>query len=164
MSDFKIKSAGLAVLLMLSGTLGGFGCSRAAISTLPYVPTGYYASIEVQPDELLGAYFEPDWGNAEAAGKAYDNLVFVFKDVTVSQFMLTDTANNVFNIGTIRCQSLLDGAAAKLKPGDKIDVVGTDRGIIADKDGWLLFTECVYLPTGSVNLPAPGAPSFIPSY
>ena len=162
--SFKFKGAGLALMLMIPGTLAGFGCSKAPISTLPFIPTGYYASIEVQTDELLGAYFEPDWGNAQAASKAYDNLTFVFKHVTVSQYMLTESEDDIFDLGTIRCQSLLGGAGAALKPGDVIDVAGVNRGMIADKPEWLSFNGCIFLPSGSVNLPAPGAPSFLPSY
>jgi hypothetical protein len=164
MSLSRIKVAGLALLAVISGTLAGFGCTRAPISTLPFVPPSYYAAVEVQADELLGAYFEPDWGNAQAASKAYDNLTFVFKHVTVSQYMLTDSANDIFNLGTIRCQALLGGAVAALKPGDIIDVAGVNRGMIADKPEWLSFNGCIFPPSGSVNLPAPGAPSFVPSY
>jgi len=164
MSGLKIKAAGLALLVVISGTIAGFGCSKSTIASLPYIPTAYYASIEVGQDELLGAYFEPDWGNVDSAGKAYNNLAFVFKDVRVSQYMLTDSANGVFNLGQIRCKELLGGAVASLKPGDVIDVVGTDRGVLSGTQDWLSFTECIFLPANSANIPAPGSPKFVPSY
>ena len=164
MSGLKIKAAGLALLLVMSGTIAGFGCSKGPIASLPFIPTAYYASIEVGQDELLGAYFEPDWGNVDSAGKAYNNLAFVFKDVRVSQYMLTDSANGVFNLGQIRCKELLGGAVASLKPGDVIDVVGTDRGVLSGTQDWLSFTECIFLPANSANIPAPGSPKFVPSY
>ena len=164
MSGLKIKAVTLASLVLMSGMIAGFGCSKAPIASLPYIPTAYYASIEVGQDELLGAYFEPDWGNVDSAGKAYNNLAFVFKDVRVSQYMLTDSANGVFNLGQIRCKELLGGAVASLKPGDVIDVVGTDRGVLSGTQDWLSFTECIFLPANSANIPAPGSPKFVPSY
>ena len=164
MSGLKIKAVTLASLVLMSGMIAGFGCSKAPIASLPYIPTAYYASIEVGQDELLSAYFEPDWGNVDSAGKAYNNLAFVFKDVRVSQYMLTDSANGVFNLGQIRCKELLGGAVASLKPGDVIDVVGTDRGVLSGTQDWLSFTECIFLPANSANIPAPGSPKFVPSY
>ncbi len=164
MSGLKFKAVGLALLVVMSGTFAGFGCSKASIASLPYIPTAYYASIEVGQDELLGAYFEPDWGNVDTASKAYNNLAFIFKDVKISQYMLTDSANGVFNLGNIRCKELLGGTVATLKPGDEIDVVGTDRGVLAGTQDWLSFTECIFLPANSANIPAPGSPKFVPSY
>ena len=93
----------------------------------------------------------------EAASKAYNNVPFVFKHVTVSSYMLSGAADDIFNVGTIRCKPLVAGAVSKIKNGDIIDVVGMNRGAIEGDGGWLLFTECIFLPAGSVDLPAPGA-------
>jgi hypothetical protein len=164
MKVIKITASALVVVALLAITLSANGCSRASKSNLPYVPVGYYTCIEVQADELVGAYFDGDWGNLDAAAKAYNNLPFIFKNIKVSSYMLSDEANDIFNISTIRCTPLISGTVSAIKIGETIDIVGVNRGVLADYDGWLRFTDCIFLPAGSVNLPAPGAATFVQIY
>ena len=135
--------------------------SQAAI---PYIPPSYYACLEVSPDDLLKAYFHPNLGNLALANQNYTNLPVVFKSIRVDRRMLLDKANDIFDISSVRCTALLGGTVSALRAGDLIDIIGINRGPWPDYPGWLSFTDCMFLPAGSVQLPAPGAPVFAPLY
>ena len=149
---------------------------------VPYIPPSYYACIQVTLDELLKNYFA-HYGNLYTAEQTYNGQVFVFPGVSIfspSMILNKDT----FQMGNAEFTSLQPGAVGQLKVGEYIDIVGVCRGpmpecqdtpidswfnpdgspIIPIVPGWLYFTDCIFLPQGSVALPAPGAPAFTPLY
>jgi hypothetical protein len=148
---------------------------------IPYIPPSYYACLQVNLDDLLKNYFT-HYGNLDLAEQAYDGQIFVFNSIRVMQSMIVD--GDSFVVSNAQFIAMQPGAVAKLKVGDLIDVVGINRGpmpeaegkplsdwfdangapLIAIVSGWLYFTDCIFLPSGSVVLPAPGAPAFVPLY
>jgi len=156
-------------------------CKTTAEAKVPYIPPSYYACIPVNIEDLIKSYFWPS-GNLYLAGQAYNNQIFVFYSVRVIASMLVD--DNTLNYGNAQFIAMQPGAVGKLKVGDLIDIVGINRGPMPlaegqplsdwfDSDGrpiknqvngWLYFTECIFLPSGSVQLPAPGGAAFVPIY
>ena len=154
--------------------------SQAAI---PYIPPSYYACIPVNIDDLMKNYFW-HYGNLYQAEQAYNNQIFLFSGVRVEASMLVD--KDTFDFGCAECIAMQPGAVGKLKAGDIIDIVGINRGPLPEAEGqpltsWfnadgtinqslafiqgrLYFTDCIFIPSGSVQLPAPGAPAFAPLY
>jgi hypothetical protein len=65
----------------------------------------------------------------------------------------------------IQCYFLKSGYQKLLKAGDKVEVVGIDVGQNKDYTGTLSFTGCIFVPAGSVQLPAGGTSALnIPIY
>jgi len=148
---------------------------------IPYIPPSYYSCIEVSIDDLLKTYFT-HYGNLNQAEQAYNGLTFVFHGVRVVASMLVD--DSTFYYGNAQLIAMQPGAVGKLKAGDIIDIVGINRGPMPEAEGqplsawfdengtpkvafvlgWLYFTDCIFLPAGSVQLPAPGGAVFAPLY
>lgn len=60
---------------------------------------------------------------------------------------------------------LLDAAGIKCyKAGDRVDIVGVNRGVINNIPATLEFKDCVVLPAGAIQLPTPGGAAFMPLY
>jgi hypothetical protein len=149
---------------------------------VPYVPPQYYACIEVTLDDLLKNYFS-HYGNLDQAEQTYNGLPFVFNSVAIfSPSMLVNS--DTLQWGNAMFTAMVPGAVSRLRVGEFIDVVGILQGPMPDCQGtpiaswfnpdgsplipivpgWLYFTDCIFLPTGSVRLPAPGGPVFAPLY
>jgi hypothetical protein len=177
MRAMKCKILNVLVVLVMSLVSGlsflTSSCKTTTKATVPYIPPSnivqyippsYYACLEVSPDDLLKAYFHPNLGNLALANQKYTNLPVVFKSIRVNRGMLLDKAKDIFCISSVRCIALLGGAVSALRAGDLIDIIGINCGPWPDYPGWLLFTDCIFLPAGSVQLPAPGAPAFAQLY
>jgi hypothetical protein len=152
-----------------------------APTIVPYIPPAYYACTQVDINLLETEYFA-HYGNLYQAEQAYDSQIFVFKNIPVSASMLVDA--DTFDWGSAEFVALQNGAVGQLTVGESIDIVGVDNGpmpevqgeplaswfnpdgspVVAIVPGWLYFTGCVFLPTGSVQLPAPGGPAFSSLY
>ena len=151
-------------------------------SAIPYIPPSYYACIPVNIDDLQKNYFWPS-GNLYKAEQAYNNQIFLFSGLRVSASMLVD--DNTFDYSCAHCIAMQPGAVGKLKAGDIIDIVGINRGPLPEAEGqpltswfdpdgrviinifvngWLYFADCIFLPAGSVQLPAPGGSAFVAIY
>ncbi len=163
------KLAFVFSVLLLGMTLSG-GCTRAAaIAKMPDIPPNYYACIPVNQDDLEKNYFS-HYGNLDASEQAFNGAIFVFKDVKVNQFMIVD--KSTLNVSTIQCEALVPGAVADLKLDQYYDVVGVCAGPLPNSSeygtagvyGWLLFTGCIFVPSGTVDLPAPGSSGVILPY
>lgn len=155
----------LALALTVLAIIGLCGCAHtSAAPRVPFIPPAYYNCIEVSADDLLKAYFHVNYGNVAMAEQAYHGLYFLFRGVLVNDTMLKDKGKDVLYLSTIRCLPLQSGAVAALKAGQIIDIVGINSGPALDWPGWLVMTGCVFLPSGSVQLPAPGGGVFVPTY
>jgi hypothetical protein len=148
---------------------------------IPYIPPSYYACLQVSIDDLLKWYFT-HYGNLYQAEQAYNDQIFVFYGVLVGASMLVD--DSTFNFSSAEFIAMQPGAVGKLKVGDMLDIVGVNRGPMPEAEGqplsawfdengtpkiafvlgWLYFTDCIFLPAGSVQLPAPGGAVFAPLY
>jgi len=150
------------VALVLTAMTAFCGCSGSeAISSPPYIPPNYYNCIEVKPIDLLKAY-SVNYGDVTFAEQQYTNQVFVIKTIYIDRMMLTDA--DTFTYETIMFTALVPGSVAQLRDGETIDIVGINRGMMMEYPGWLKFTDCLFLPAGSVQLPTPGGPAFAPLY
>ena len=164
---------GLAFLLTLATVLsiavGLFcqaGCARQAqaleSAVVQYVPPNYYDCIETTIENLLNAYY-----SHYAVGPAevlYNGKVFVFKNITVTASSMANATDMWIN-GAIKCYFLVPGSAKKLKADEKVDVVGIDAGQCDEYIGTLTFEGCIFLPAGSVQLPAgDGSDITVPEY
>jgi len=166
----------LSWLSFLSGS-----CKTTTEAKVIYIPPSYYGCIAVSVDALLGTYFGRN-GNLLIAEKTYNGQIFVFYSARVVASMLVD--ENTLNYSRAQCIAMQPGAVGKLKVGDIIDIVGINQGPLPEAEGkplsewfdsngmlavfgvngWLYFTDCIFIPSGSVQLPAPGGAVFARLY
>jgi hypothetical protein len=52
----------------------------------------------------------------------------------------------------------------KLRPGDNIDVLGTCGGFSKTSSSLVVFTDCIFVPAGTMPFPLAGAPGFSGGY
>jgi len=152
----------LPIALAIALVAAGCGCTqRSTLAAVPYLPPSYYACIETTPEELLKAY-TANYGDYTKAQAVYTGQVFVFKKLRVDQTMLYD--ENTFIYSTLTFHALEPGSVARLKAGETIDVVGVNQGMPLNYPGCLTFSDSIFLPAGTVELPAPGGAGFTPIY
>jgi hypothetical protein len=165
--ELRRKTGQLSMCILLTAILVGLipaaGCSRTTLETPDYIPPGYYASLDVHPDELLKAYFHPNFGDVVQSDQNFKNLPVVFKSVSVNEIMLRDSAQDIFYISSVKCTPLEAGAVSALRVGDLIDIIGINRGPWPEYPGWLSFTECIFPQAGAIQF-SQGGPVFAPAY
>jgi hypothetical protein len=132
-------------------------CSKPAPipTSLPdYVPPSYYNGNITTPENLLQSYFGP--GADPAAYTRYDGRVYVFENLVIIRSKVENATEHFMWMGNIQCYFFKGGAAEQLKANEKVDMVGFDLGLSSAAPGCLLFSGCVFVPAGSVQLkPAP---------
>lgn len=158
----KVISLTSVVILVAAGLCG---CSKtSAAPKVPYVPPDYFNSTEVIPKVLCDAYFSR-YANVSIASLQFDGLYFVFKNLQITSLMLnTVDKGYILADNLIQCDCTNISVLKQYKIGDKIDVVGKDKGVVMDVPGGLEFVDCIILPADSVQLPAPGSGVVIPTY
>ena len=167
-------------LALLTGSCKTATKATTTEASIPYIPPSYYACIPASIDDLLKWYFT-HYGNLYQAEQAYNDKIFLFSVCVVASMLVDD---NTLYYGNAQFIAMQPGAVGKLKAGDIIDIVGINRGPmpsvegqpitawfdengtpnIAFVQGWLYFTDCIFIPSGSVQLPAPGGAVFAPLY
>ena len=139
-------------------------CSQHAPVTIPYIPPSYYDCIASMPSDLVAAYYS-SYANTAYAQQNYNGQVFVFHKILVNEYMLRYKAQDYLETSTIKCEALYHNSIDSLRVGEAIDIVGINEGAPQGTPaGWLLMTGCVFLPAGSVQLPAPGGATLSPLY
>lgn len=135
------------------------------MDVVPYLPPQYYACTETTPQNLAQAYFLRYFNVAEAENN-FNGQVFVFKNITISDYALKYATDDYIWVDSIiQCYFLKSGSAKDLTAGETLDVVGVDAGMGKDYAGTLIFTGCIFLQAGSVQLPATGASALaVPFY
>lgn len=136
---------------------------------MPNIPAAYYGCLAVNQDDLEKNYFSY-YGNLDASEQAFNGAIFVFKNVKLNQYMIVD--KSTLNVSTIQCDAMVPGAVGDLKLGEDYDIVGVCDGPLPNASqygtagvyGWLLFTGCVFVPSGTVDLPASGGPGVVLPY
>jgi hypothetical protein len=136
--------------------------TTASQEIVPYIPPAYYQCIAVLPMQLVNAYFS-NYGNSQA-DQMYDGQVFVFQNLLVDAYMISQVGQDNLLAYLITCPIVNIADAKNLKVGDQIDIVGTCVGRDPNQSGWLLFEDCYVLTAGSIQLPAPGGSTFVPAY
>jgi hypothetical protein len=131
------------------------------LGILQYIPPSYYACTETTPENLCLAYFS-HYFNIANAEMLFNNQVFVFKNIVITDSAIKYAADDYIRIDTcLQCYFLHSGSLKQLKSGDKVDVVGVDAGASRDYAGCLVFKGCVFLPASSVQLPAAGSSQLV---
>lgn len=142
-----------AILLTVTGLCG---CTAARAASIPLnIPPEYYNCTEVTPQVICDAYFSR-YGNIAEAQYRFDGLLFVFKNVEVTDSMFKHIDEGYTWVDNlVRCFCVNIDDLKRYKIGDKIDVVGKNEGVVLNFTG-LKFGDCIIMPAGSVQLPAPG--------
>ena len=154
---------GRLVALVIILVAGLCGCAHAVSTAVPYLPPSYYDCIEVPPDTLVNNYFGP-YGNRNIASENFDNQVFVFKNVKVTDDWFVNAAEGYIYINVIKCDLSNSVDIKRFKTGDKVDVIGVNEGVLSVIPAALEFKDCVILPAGTIQLPAGGAATFTSIY
>jgi hypothetical protein len=155
----KVAAFGLALLLVtvLPAAMQASCAGNAQVAIVqPYIPPSYYNCSVTTPATLCHAYYGR-YNNIATAEEEFNNQVFVFKDLTITDTELKYATNDYLWLeGIIQCYFLTKGSASNLKIGEKVDVVGINTGQSKDYKNLLVFTGCIFLPAGSAQLPAGG--------
>lgn len=137
------------VILALSQT----ACSWQPQSKFPqYIPPSYYTCIETTINNLLAAYF----GHANPipdAEAVFKGQIFVFKSIEIDAAMLQSATESYMWVNEIQCYFFQSGSANRLRAGDMVDIVGVDERVSTEYTERLVFTGCIFLPAGVVQLP-----------
>ena len=129
---------------------------------LPYIPPSYYSATEVTTADLINAYFW-DGGHPKdptPSGLIWDGKIFVFKNCLLSQNVFASATADYLWVGSIQCYFLSPDNFKQLSANEMVDIVGIDSGVDHNVPNSLLFTGCVIIPAGSVQLPVAGSPPF----
>jgi hypothetical protein len=150
----RIASVISVTLITVTGLCGCRSLNAAAV--VPFIPAQYFNCTETDVITFYNAYYSK-YANISLASIQFDNQYYVFKDVKLVAEMLKTINDGYFwvSFGQIKCYLLHPSDMNHYKTGDKVDVVGLDIGIVMNEAG-LVFKDCIVLPAGSVQLPAPG--------
>lgn len=160
-----IRNTAVVLLVTLVYLTMAVGCSKPVISIPPYIPPAYYNCTEVTPQVLCDAYYLR-YANIAEAEYRFNTLFFVFKNVKVTALMFKHLDEGYFWVDNnlVQCYCLCAKDLKHYKIGDTIDIVGQNEGPIAGITG-LVFRDCIILPTGFAQLPAPGGENvLVPTY
>jgi hypothetical protein len=160
----KLRPAAPAVLSAVITTLVAVilptscSASKTALSEapIPYIPPSYYECTAITSADLLGYYYYYNrYAPAPNVEQDINNHLFVLKNMLVTDSALKyATSKYIWMDGIIQCYFLAQGTADTLRAGDRVDVVGINAGVGKDYAGTLIFTGCIFLPAGRVQLPA----------
>ncbi|RJO61983.1 MAG: hypothetical protein C4542_05080 [Dehalococcoidia bacterium] len=159
-----LSSAIVSIITVL--VFSQVACSGQTQSNfIKYVPPSYYNCTDTTPENLLQAYFGR-YNAVPGAEIIFNGQVFVFKNIVITDCSLKyATADYIWVQSIIKCYFLQSGSVRQLRAGQKVDVVGVDAGISKEYTGALVFTGCVFLPAGSVQIPVEGISALtLPSY
>jgi hypothetical protein len=123
----------------------------------PYLNAGYYDCTAVLPVDLESTYNRVYNRSKLDAATTFDGKYFVFKDLLVDSYMIKDVTKGWIWADQIKCPVIDVGEVRGLTIGERIDVVGICEGKDLKQSPTIFFGNCYVLPTGSVQLPAPGA-------
>ena len=161
-----LRQIAAVISVILLAAIGLCGCTSVnAAPKVPFIPPEYYNCTPVTPQALCDAYYSR-YANLQTASLSYNGEFFVFKDLEVTSLMLKTVDQGYILAGNlIQCSCTNLNDLKHFKIGDKIDVVGIDQGAIMGVPGGLAFSDCIILPAGSLQLPAPGGGgAIIPGY
>lgn len=144
-----------AIAIIISAIIGG--CASQHVNAVPFLPPTYFNAIEVNPQELINAYYYaglPGYIDIREPEARYNNKIFVFKDVLVDEWLVRMLDKGVIWLDLIKCGLINRGDMLNFDIGDRIDVVGINLGPDDPNNTGLTFKDCYVLPAGVVKLPA----------
>ncbi len=125
-------------------------------STIPYIPPAYYECTPITPADLLSYYYYYNrYQPVPNVEQDINNHLFVFKNIEITESALkVATSDYIWVDGFVQCYYLIRNAGAGFRAGERYDVVGMNAGLGHDYAGTLIFTGCIFVPAGKVQLPA----------
>jgi hypothetical protein len=129
--------------------------TAASPDIVPFIPPAYYQCAEVLPMDIERSFYS-EYGNTAGASAVYGGAVFVFKNLLVDTYMTREVNKGWLWADLTLCPIVNLDAAKKLVSGDRVDIVGICVGRDTTISPGLVFKDCYVLPTGSIQLPAPG--------
>jgi len=145
----------LAAALLLTGIIMTSSCAASAFRPIPLVPPAYLDCVQATPFDLEQAYFG-NFGSRSLAAQIYNGKPVVLKNIEMTETMLKTRDKNYVWVDSIKIISMVGNALARLKAGDVVDIVGINNGVMPSNFWALYFTGSLFLPAGSVALPASG--------
>lgn len=156
----KLLPVGVAVVGAMLSVLGVAACAPVSSSSvIPYVPPAYYNSTLIMPFDLANAYWSP-YITRQDANRDYVGKVYVFKDFTVNGDTLATVNRGYVWADLVKAYPLNLANIKQLKVGEEIDVVGVLSGPGKDYPNTLTFSDCVFLPSGYIDLPVGDSAQF----
>jgi hypothetical protein len=146
-----LLSLAATVLLLITA------CAKpqlAAPPAVPLLPAGYYKCTQVEPLYLLNAYFS-NYNAVSQVEAQYNDQVYVFKNIELTAKQIENLKQGYIWVEMVKCAVSNSGDAAGFKAGDKVDVVGFNKGLSMEFRG-LVFTNSYVLAANAVQLPAEG--------
>jgi hypothetical protein len=149
----EITGFALLVIILFTLPFSGACKKQGLLVVAPYMPPDYYSCIEADAGGLVFAYFA-GYGNISAAENTYNNKYYVFKNLEIKDWMLTELDKGWLWLESgVKCVLVNIDDMKAFKIGDRIDVVGYNTGVDSSPTPGLLFTNCIVMPTGLVKLP-----------
>ena len=147
---------GLAVAVLTLPVSCGGPNTALADAPIPYIPPSYYECTAITSADLMSYYYYYNrYAPAPNVEQEVNNHLFVLKNMLVTDSALKyATSKYIWMDGIIQCYFLAQGTADTLRVGERVDVVGVNTGVGKDYAGTLIFTGCIFLPAGRVQLPA----------
>ena len=151
----KYTTLVLCIITSLLVTTAQLACKSGSFSPPPSIPAMYYQCLEADPNSLVNAYYT-HYLDRSIAQMIYDGGVFVLKNIelTLPQVERLRKESCVW-VGLVKCLVTNIADCMRFKPGEKVDVVGTNKGASPEFIG-ITFVDCYVIPTGSLQLPAEG--------
>jgi hypothetical protein len=150
----------IVALILLTG-----GCSNRTFEfgPPPFIPPEYYTCVQVEPKALVNVYFT-GYGDFTKMEAMYNDAYYIFKNVQIDERMFIGLNEGYIWVDQVKCYLVDPDDMGNYKPGDKIDVVGLNKGPTSYYIAGLTFKNCIVLPAGRVALPAGPSGSFTPGY
>jgi hypothetical protein len=141
----------------------GSGCQSSITNAPPIIPADYYSCQAVEPKELVNSYYSRYFDKAQIQ-TLYNHHVFVLKNIKLNQKEITHLKiEGYIWVDMIKCAVVNTDYCAKFRPGDMVDVIGTNIGDSLECMG-LIFTDCYIVPAGSLPIPTGGGEAVIIGY
>jgi hypothetical protein len=155
----------MLLTLMVLSTLLISGCANGSFlfGPPPYVPPEYYNCIQVEPKALVNVYFT-GYGDFSKMEALYNDAYYIFKNVQVDERMFIGLNEGYIWVDQVKCYLVDPDDMGNYKPGDKIDVVGLNKGPTSYYIAGLTFKNCYVFPAGMLALPASPGGTFTPGY
>ena len=143
--------------LILSLTLiiaTALSCRSKDFAPPPAIPVEYYKCLSVEPNVLVNAYYSR-YLDITVAQTLYTDKIFILKNVVITNDHITHLRNEGFIwVDMIQCIVANTKDCERFRAGDKVDVIGSNKGPSMDNYGVLIFLDCFMIPAGALKLPA----------
>ncbi len=161
----KLTVLSVVSVIMLVTVLASACDKQETAAIPPFVPPEYYDCMEVDPLTLLDIYFT-GYAGFETIEAQYNDKYYVFKDILVEERTLRGLDEGYIWVDNIKCYLVDVNDMKRFEVGDRVDVVGLNKGPESYTGAaQLKFEECLVLPAGTVALPAdPDAGAISPGY